>query len=354
MQASEAIVVNENNPQIDLQDSVSPPAVRGSFNERWNKVTHQEKKGETELSGHSQTILNMLSESREAHAAEWLNELTHQVEESRGISTPDSGEPNTATEQIMLKWLNKIFDDLELYSASFNETNAGSEFFINCSRPEMVDLEPEHQSTDEKDHVQMVDGYLSTRTLAMLLRGTANKISIFLIPTTALLGFRTFRIGEQDFPPQLEIVRTHEQSRSGWKIKNKWIAYEQLSVFATQLFSSFVRKAALNANSSGQSEGPSVLPNANDPLLSDSSRTEQKHIEPSNHGTLLDPAVTEACKVMSIVIDQNVKRLLSESKRAIEVKNYIQFEETRQLIDQLSALKTFVNTTFTHISAANH
>ena len=180
-------MINEKNSQMGFPESMNPPATRGSFNEHWNKSTHHGQKGERELSDHSQTILNLLTNAQPAHVADWCTDLTDQLAESDGANSSNSGTPYTALE-----------------------------------------------------------------------------------PTTLA-----------DQSPVEELA-----------------------------------------------EGPSR--------------------------TLLDPSVAEACRILSALIDQNVCRLHIESRRAVEVKDFNQFEGARQLIDELSALKVYVNITYAHMATAKH
>jgi hypothetical protein len=197
----------------------------------------------------------------------------------------------------------------------------------------------------------------------MLLRGTRNKIKIFVVPSEALLGFLSSSLGESDFPSLFEITRAKDQNRRGWRIGDKWISHDQLPILSAQMFSDFVRLAAtppadtdIPAQTITATTEP-IEPIKEEPQLSALLATEQNQsneVPTSSNQTLLDPAVIEACKVMSIVVDQNLHRLLQQSKHSIETKQFDQFYDIQQLIEKLGALKSFVGTTSNQIASANH
>lgn len=352
----------QNSSQIDLLVSVTPENP-GGFVKHWDTGSRHEPPAQNDLANHHQTILNLLVENRETNTSGFVEDLAQQVETISKETPTQSVQSDASVSRTILKLMNKIFDDFELFSTTFNETNTGSELFVNCTRPET--RRATSDQTNSAGQVSYVDGYLATRNWSMLLRGTKSTIKVFVFPSEALLGFRSSTLGESDFPSLFEITRAKDENRRGWKIGDKWISQDQLPILSAQLFSDFVRLAAAEpteADTPAEAVTPSVAPiEAQIPLESESSfAVEQNFAEQSfvdqnvteaPPQVLLDPAVVEACKVMSIVVDQNLHRLLLQSKRAVEAKQFDQFYDIQQLIEKLGALKSYVGTTSDQITS---
>ncbi|PWT96896.1 MAG: hypothetical protein C5B53_08850 [Candidatus Melainabacteria bacterium] len=348
---------SENISQVDLLASVTPENASGSFGKHWDSGTRHEPPVQTDLANHHQTILNLLVETRESQNQGWLGDLAQQVEHINKETPSKPVEPETYGRRTILKLMNKIFDDFELFSTQFNETNSGSELFINCSRPET--RRPSSELAGDGTMLPLyMDGYLATRNWSLLLRGTRNKIKVFVFPSEVLLGFRSSTVGESDFPPLFEIARAKDQNRRGWKIGDKWISHDQLPILSAQLFSDFVRLAATppayaDIPAQTATESMEIEPPPSASAANDAPATDQIQSNELPKQVLLDPAVLEACKVISIVVDQNLHRLLQQSKHSIETKQFDQFYDIQQLIEKLGALKSFVGTTSEQIAPAN-
>jgi hypothetical protein len=348
----------QNNPQVDLLISVAPENTGGSFGKRWDSGTHHEPPAQSELANHHQTILNLLIETRETENNGWLGDLAQQVETIAKEAPPETIVTEISVGRTIIKLMNKIFDDFELFSTTFNDTNTGSDLFVNCSRPE-VRSEHENSADNVAEQPSHMDGYLTTKNWSMLLRGTKNKIKVFVFPSEALLGFLSSTLGESEFPTLFEIARAKDQNRRGWRIGDKWISHDQLPILSAQMFSDFVRLAATPPTNADVPAQPIVTTTETieeelPPSVALATEQNQSNELPtSSKQTLIDPAVIEACKVMSIVVDQNLHRLLQQSKHSIETKHFDQFYDIQQLIEKLGALKSYVGTTSNQIASAN-
>ena len=127
----------------------------------------------------SQTILESLRKRRGAETAAWLNSLTA-AKQTPAPAMSGTQSTEVQHEHQLMQWLDKLFDQLELYASRFNRTAQGTDFIVTCTRPHM-NGQPKAQS-DETVNIntpeKIYEGHLVTRFWAMFLRGAAGTINV--------------------------------------------------------------------------------------------------------------------------------------------------------------------------------
>jgi len=143
--------------------------------------------------------------------------------------------------QTMTRFVDGIFDLLQMAAYEINKATHGSELELTWFRPEPEkDREPQPVWTSELVKPASVVGRLSTRFWSLVLKGSATEIQAFILPVEKLLGFSTSSAG---FTPY--VTARSEMSPNGilWKIDNVNIRREHIPILARHLMETVMKCA---------------------------------------------------------------------------------------------------------------
>lgn len=377
---------SSNNEQ---EEEMTKPAVAGaphSFNERWDSVSkHAIQSTSTDLAV-SHSILDNLRLRRGSETAKWLNtlesEISHSslspVSNSSGTASVTLLQPYPATqsgsvvldEQAMIdkaiRGLDKIFDEFELYAFQFNHTAQGTDFVVSYTRP--------IKNLNNDGICVSYAGNLSTRLWAMVVRGCASKVEVYVVPAELLLAFSIHTMGDSGYKPLLTVEAEWSNGEPIWHIEKTIITIEQIPMLAKELFGDLIRIAtgqmseaelfahpkqefALGKNlavgyqanpaavtSTNATASPNTLPTANNPAFANNTSTSTK--------SSLSLASIAASEQLLVLVNQDINQLLELGKTVLQSDNSASFEKIKVLTEKMEALKTAISIALTNVRQA--
>jgi hypothetical protein len=141
----------------------------------------------------------------------------------------------------MTRFVDGIFDLLQMAAYEINKATHGSELELTWFRPEPEkDKEPQPVWTSELVKPAPVVGRLSTRFWSLVLKGNATEIQAFILPVEKLLGFSTSSVGYTPY-----VTARSEMGANGvvWKIENVYIRREHIPNLARHLMETVMKCA---------------------------------------------------------------------------------------------------------------
>jgi hypothetical protein len=143
--------------------------------------------------------------------------------------------------QTMIRFVDGIFDLLQMAAYEINKGTHGSELELTWFRPEPEkEKEPQPTWSNELAKPAAVAGRLSTRFWSLVLKGSATEIQAYILPVEKLLSFST---SATSFVPY--ITARSEMSANGiiWKIDHVPIRREHIPILARHLMETVMKCA---------------------------------------------------------------------------------------------------------------
>ena len=228
-----------------------------SFNQQWDVDSHHATASPSEESlSASHSILESLRKRRGLETAQWMNKLANEVslDQRPSAVVSQQGLPAVGPEDMrqheLSRWLDKLFSQFDILASQFNRTAQGTDLVVACTAPSMTGQPEITETTKDTLTEKVYEGHLVTRYWAMLLRGTAGTINIYIIPAEVLLGFSLHRIDESIYNPLLVLESSWKENQLTWHIGGTCITREQISLLAKELFGDLVRVASGQMNES--------------------------------------------------------------------------------------------------------
>jgi hypothetical protein len=282
----------------------------------------------------SHSILESLRQRRGAETAAWLNTLVDVNQIAGNAAVPTTSTVEEEHERQLIRWVDKLFDQFDLYSARFNHTAQGTDLVVTTTRPNMENPEiiPPSEPTGLPEKIY--EGHLVTRFWAMLLRGNIASISVYIIPAEVLLGFSLHRIDESVYKPLMVINSCWKNDRLSWDIGGTCIVIEQVPMLAKELFGDLIRVAngqmseeELFVHSTGEHQA--VDPRVTGAVI------DQSNLQAPPQSSFL-PQVAEQPNFQAPPVNQFVPQVAEQPNfQAPPVNQFIPPPETAPLISQI-------------------
>jgi len=328
-----------------------------NFLDRWQTgSSHLQERKTIDASIASQEILAALRLRRGSETASWLSSLSQELSDvGGGVAGPN----DPPTQSAMTDWLERMFDQFQSYADEFNQTAEGTDLIVNCAPPTYryqlaSDRSQSGDSTSGK--ITTLEGHLSTRYWAMLIRGRYEKIEIFVLPVETLLGFSASRLGEKDFPPLMEINAVWKDNQLSWQLCWQTLSYDNLQDLTRELFGDLVRVAGGTMSNAELFAHHSCKLSLGESLAVGFVRGDGKQAAgnpnqkvcelPKSRGVFKRPSdltILDSCHRLLAAIDMNIDQLLQEGKQALECEDMRRFDELKQLTSKLDSLKVSIN-----------
>ncbi len=136
----------------------------------------------------------------------------------------------------MILWVEKLFDLLQVYAATFNRSNVARGLAISSERPDKVSRSIKSKDGTYVNH-EIFSGRISTRTWACVVCGYSERIDCFMLPASQLLSFHG---REHVFDPYLRLTPVHTDGEPQYSINGEVIDLESMPFVAKALFSGLI------------------------------------------------------------------------------------------------------------------
>ena len=148
-----------------------------------------------------------------------------------------------------VEWVNRLFGEFALQSASFNSSAQGTHLIINVHAPEFEIKKPAPGEYSPDKKMEVFKGHLATLQWAMLVQGNLSKIDIFVVPSDQILDFSVHDISSS-YTPYMTIDSRDVDTKKEWHIGGSTITFDTIPLLAKELLGDLVRIATGNMDES--------------------------------------------------------------------------------------------------------
>lgn len=321
-----------------------------AFREKWDSYTkHSVDNSAVDIPETSQTIIESLRTKRKSGTSQWLSALEKQISipsENGAVGTDHKTSNDPSEQKTMIgeafKWLDRLFVEFELYATEFNLNAKGTSLIVSCTRPIKMN-ETASGNSPEAESISYA-GHIATQFWALVVRGCAAKVEVFIIPAEFLLGFSVNTLKDTGHEPILVLEPTWQQDDIVWLINGNRITDNQISALAKELFGDLIKVA------SGHSDETVIATN---PSTSDTNTT-SKVVSPPNIKSNVDiQAFNPSSEPINIhflssikvaqdlinLIDNDSSQLMEYGKRFLTKDDIVSGEKMRLVVEKLQTLK---------------
>ncbi len=377
---------NAENAEVIKDDGITS---HQPFNNKWDLASTHAVQPTSSGVHASNNILAALRTRRGAETADWLNNLETQAALRRDISASQSNIPaippslslengySEANEQAMLstavKGLDIIFNEFEKYASQFNLTAEGTDFIVSCTHPIKRTHSSDHIYAEADETGLCYAGHLSTRFWALVVRGSASRVEVFIIPAELLLGFSVESTDESGYKPLLVIEAEWREGKLVWHMDQTIITLAVLPNLAKELFGDLIRVATGQMTESelfahplqdltlGQNlaVGYSATTTARNNLPATAPTTDnqnktvtQSALPPTIAGSPEAPLTLKTINIaqqLLTVINQDISQLMELGTQALRADDDANFQKIKALTEKMETFKTIISTGLTKI-----
>jgi hypothetical protein len=147
-------------------------------------------------------------------------------------------------QSTMTDWVDRIFDEFTRHASEFNQTAIGTELIINVQRPEFSFEPTEYGPDGPITRLRVFKGHLDTLHWAMLFQGNNEKISIYVLPSEAILGLTLNDVQKTSYAPFMTIDSLIKNGVQEWHIGGTTITYAMIPLVAKELIGDLIRIAS--------------------------------------------------------------------------------------------------------------
>lgn len=304
-------------------------------------------------------FLEAFIERTSADASGFLDRLTQQTQEAMGQRTTMQVPFNVRDgflEQSMSKWMDKLFNFFENYKLKFNQGAISEDLRVSCQRPEASREVISYNAYREPDKTALLyRGSLSTQKWTVLIRGTKEKIDVYLVPAERAL---TITRTQEVYSPIMTLVSVWEKGHVSWSKNQQPVAEAQLDEIAQSIFAELVKYATGRQPDAPKPESslppsPTIRGKDDNPYLRDflaseaaSHRQLQTSVrEPSEAASSAAPAtkdysIVELCDLLLEAVDIEIEKTAQSGTDAFSQLNT---EGAQAALKQVETLKQFRN-----------
>ncbi len=145
-----------------------------------------------------------------------------------------------AVQEAMIAIIDSVFDIFQNSAYEFNKIAAGSELELNWVRPFLTKEGAPSWMGSNIEPVTVFTGRMSTRLWTLIMKGTAEVVQTYILPTSKLM---TFNISSGTFKPYLQLEPYFDDGTLGWKLSGHEISPQLLQPIARELFNALIRFA---------------------------------------------------------------------------------------------------------------
>jgi hypothetical protein len=194
-------------------------------------------------------ILSQLKPRIGRETAKMLTDLADDTKakiESASFSVDRSAEYSPAAvdcvgrkNELMVGWLDEIFDCFQQFQFDFNKTIGREDLYIHVERPTIVNEQVVLQS-GQRVTAQFFKGVLCTPEWALVIRGQNHLVEVFILPTRSISALS---FGQNVARLLVMVPYLNEARQQCWRIDTDVVAWEDVRTFAKQLFGCLVKLA---------------------------------------------------------------------------------------------------------------
>jgi hypothetical protein len=148
-----------------------------------------------------------------------------------------------------VQWINRLFAEFAIQSASFNSSAQGTHLVINVHAPEFEFQKAQLDTYTTERKVALFKGHLATLQWGMLVQGNENKIEVYVVPAEQILDFMVHDISGA-FQPFLTIDSRDVERTKEWHIGGSTITFDTIPMLAKELLGDLIRIASGNMDES--------------------------------------------------------------------------------------------------------
>ena len=132
---------------------------------------------------------------------DWVQKLASSFNSSD--TTDAERVTHSNTQQTIVFWIKQLFSNFNSIVYQFNSRADNEHLWIDCSDPQFHRVTcDEHRSDGSYESSKLYfEGHLASRNEALLIRGFADEIDAFLVPSAVWLGISMNSLDEHDYPP---------------------------------------------------------------------------------------------------------------------------------------------------------
>lgn len=143
-------------------------------------------------------------------------------------------------EESMIKIVDRMFDNFQNTAYGFNQVTQGSDLELTWIRPSLTTEAQGNWVDGAAEGIRVFTGRISTRYWTLVVRGTANSISSYILPSDKLLSFGTSAL---DYDPYAELFPRSDGMAVTWHIKEFEIAQDTFPGVFRALLDGLIRFA---------------------------------------------------------------------------------------------------------------
>lgn len=281
----------------------------------------------------SRQIFDALKAKRGQETGRWLNGLVPANAEKPMEAQAASA---NAFDDVVLA-VDKLCKEFVELAFEFNKKAVGTNLYVSVEKPKL------HEKRNDDVWYRPVEktylGRLTTRDWALIVRGSDEKVSIFVVQSAMVMAFENDNVTDQDMPPFMLMQRT----ASGWTIAGEAVSVEAMPQLAKELFGDLIRL------SSGTMSNTELLSTQGKPLtlgenIAVGYNPEQSPVSPAVAQVMApapgdkeaDQVISKACDIVDEIIEQELKKLYAKTAQ-IQPGT----AESTNIRRQISATETF-------------
>lgn len=185
----------------------------------------------------------------ECDCDDWVQKLASAINLSD--TTDEERSAHFNRQKTIVFWIKELFSNFNSIVYQFNSKIAQDRMWVECSEPEFHSVScDDHNSDGTYESTRLYfEGHLSARDNTLLIRGLADEIDAFIVPSAVWLGISVNRVDEHDYPPFARIKVTgmkdamiHLQETQ--KDRQLHIESSSIPLLAKLLFSRLIESSA--------------------------------------------------------------------------------------------------------------
>jgi hypothetical protein len=283
----------------------------------------------------SQQIYRDLSTRRGQETGKWLKSLAGDAPAAAESWVQAQAAATDSFEEARV-WIDALFQEFGSLTYGFNDTVVGTDLLVNCEKAQVV----ETRDDDVWYHpvTKTIQGRLTTRFWCLFVRGSEEKISIYIFPAEMTIGFKAGHYTDEDSPPFLVAEHKSVDGRNSWNIQGEEASLATVPPLAKELFGDLIRMA-----SGKMSESELFVSHTEQPKLGENvavgfqQAAQSAVVQPEQLTIELDEiSMHDACDVVDKVIDKELSKLYQAAAKLPPGS-----PKASQARRQISAVETF-------------
>jgi hypothetical protein len=247
---------------------------------------------------------------------------------------------------------------------------------VSCTRPIKRTNDTGGLYSEAANDCLTYAGHIATQLWALVVRGCATKVEIFIIPAELLIAFSINSTDESGYEPLVVIESAWRDKEVIWHVQNNIITADQIPSLAKELFGDLIKVASGQVTESELSVDPlpttapkedATVSGQNQPVVTSIVSTIKSTLTasviapsavpnptpPTSNIPSVSPQTVKAAEGLLALIDRDINDLLESGKVALQSDNTGPFEQIKVLTETLETLKKSVSIALANIQPSS-